>query len=126
MRKWSGLKLFQDYCIPNSTATRNPLFLALQGTEITKRLLGGSQPYCIQTGSNGSLENKLKVRLMGCWIFAIFHSCALVQNIYGIALTDNTATKAELVPFAILNMYLIANQVDIRSRINAVMKRHVS
>lgn len=116
LKRYSGLSVFQRYCIPNSTATRNPLFSQI-------KRIGRIPFYSLEGASNVSLESRLKKRLLGCYMLGSWHFIALLSNVYFLAHGKDTTSKATHAFFLVMNTYLVANQIEIRSRIKRVMQQ---
>lgn len=116
VKKYTGLQMFQRYCIPNSTTTKNPLFLEMKAL--------GKQPfYSLEDTPDVSLEDRLKKRLLGCYLFGSWHLLFLLYSGYFVVEAPQELVKALNIFCVVGNAYLVANQVEIRSRIKRVMQQ---
>ncbi len=116
LKKYSGLQMFQEYCIPNSTATKNPLFLHIKA-------IGKLPFYSLESTDNTSLEERLKKRLLGCYLLGGWHLTMMLYSSYLIIEDKKILVKALNIFYLIINTYLVANQAEVRSRIKRVMQQ---
>lgn len=114
-RTWSGLELIQDYVIPNSSRTKNPLYKKLGIDRLT-----GAEQSKITTADNASdsLNVRLKIRMIRANCLAGLHAAFFAAFA---TMMSREYIGAEGSLLLVWETYLFANQMDIRRRLKKVL-----
>ena len=101
-KKWSGLTAFQDFGIPNSTRTRNPIY------RLVRFHKWGTHGIRIKDES-GDIIERLQKRLGIAYGFAVCHASWGALNIYN--LCTGTKNSLDTASVLVLNIYLVMKKV---------------